>query len=1045
MAYQPKSYKKFVATAATATLVASAVAPMASAAFSDVADRYEDAVNYLTTEGIAQGYPGDKFGTNDSIKRQDAAVMIANALGANKDGDYANAGFTDVPADRQWAVNFLVEQKIVDGKAAGQFGANDFTTREEMSKIIANAYKLVGDDTNAFPFTDVSDTFKQFVDALYENGITEGKDADSFGTGLVTRGEFALFIYRAEGSPVATPATPEVVSVSATNLKQVEVTYNSTELTEEDVEDADFYTFLDANEDEVAIDNISLDGDKVVVTFANPVSNQAKLDLTVDKDAFGGAEDYTATIEFFDVTIPEVDSAAAVGSRTVKVTFSEPINTTGLTASALRSAFELNDGSQFVKNVTFMNNNTVANVEFYTDLEEGTQSISISDDLEDYAGYNVVATTLDFEVVLDTDAPTIVEVKDVTPTKATLVFSEDLVDSLTASDFYHTNTGEVASSATLVNGNEVELTFATGNELPNGTAYIYVAKEAIVDLWGNENDQLLRVAALVVADETAPTVQKVEASAQNQIEVTFSEEVDEDTATLTLLDADGEELDIIDTVAYKIDANGTHKDVLVVTLDENIYGDHKLVVEDVEDLVGNALDSEEKTFFVEDETKPLFSDFSSTLYQDDQATEVLVVDFDEAMAVTGQYSVLDLSKYIVNGTSLADVDTAKITAIDGNTKVQIEVKTSDLNIATGAAQLEIGRVADAAGNTTTSLAGAVDIDAAGSVAAKSVNATAHNKIVVTLDDLVTDFEADDFTLLAGVTNIDAAVIGASINNSGTTSVITFTLNNNTINAAGKYAADGSTITVNTTGVIDTVNAYGEPVSVSAPAVDKISGKVEKNAADKFDVEASFTDADADGLVDELETATFVVNYNEAIKASTLSSLSYEVDGFTVSSVAVDAGDASKVLITATANADDTDYMTEVSHVVNITDVNNNVIAAGNSYEVYGLVAPVVVVNGAPTATAVSITGTETVGSVLTGNYTYADAESDAEGTSTFQWYSSDDAVGTNKVAITGATATTYTLVAGDTGNFITFEVTPVASAGTATGTPSESAPTGAIQ
>jgi hypothetical protein len=57
MAYQPKSYKKFVATAATATLVASAVAPVAFAAkpaseFTDVAPQYKEAVDYLIDNTI---------------------------------------------------------------------------------------------------------------------------------------------------------------------------------------------------------------------------------------------------------------------------------------------------------------------------------------------------------------------------------------------------------------------------------------------------------------------------------------------------------------------------------------------------------------------------------------------------------------------------------------------------------------------------------------------------------------------------------------------------------------------------------------------------------------------------------------------------------------------------------------------------------------------------------------------------------------------------------------------------------------------------------
>ena len=100
---------------------------------------------------------------------------------------------------------------------------------------------------------------------------------------------------------------------------------------------------------------------------------------------------------------------------------------------------------------------------------------------------------------------------------------------------------------------------------------------------------------------------------------------------------------------------------------------------------------------------------------------------------------------------------------------------------------------------------------------------------------------------------------------------------------------------------------------------------------------------------------------------------------------------------------------------------------------------------APIATSVTISGTNTEGQVLTGSYTYTDVDSDAEGTSTFKWYRSDDASGTNKSAISGATSTTYTLQAADLGKYISFEVTPVASAGLTTGTAVESTPVGAVQ
>lgn len=73
-----------------------------------------------------------------------------------------------------------------------------------------------------------------------------------------------------------------------------------------------------------------------------------------------------------------------------------------------------------------------------------------------------------------------------------------------------------------------------------------------------------------------------------------------------------------------------------------------------------------------------------------------------------------------------------------------------------------------------------------------------------------------------------------------------------------------------------------------------------------------------------------------------------------------------------------------------------------------------------------------VGQLLTGNYTYADANNDSQGTSTFRWLR-------NGVAIAGATARTYTLVGADQGNLITFEVTPVSTVAPTTGIPAASA------
>ena len=101
-------------------------------------------------------------------------------------------------------------------------------------------------------------------------------------------------------------------------------------------------------------------------------------------------------------------------------------------------------------------------------------------------------------------------------------------------------------------------------------------------------------------------------------------------------------------------------------------------------------------------------------------------------------------------------------------------------------------------------------------------------------------------------------------------------------------------------------------------------------------------------------------------------------------------------------------------------------------------------NQAPVASNVDFSGSLYVGGWVTGTYAYNDSEGDLEGTSTFQWYQADDALGTNQMAISGATSDLYNLQAGDLGKYVAFEVTPIAQTGTATGAAVMSAYQGAV-
>jgi uncharacterized protein (TIGR02145 family) len=91
------------------------------------------------------------------------------------------------------------------------------------------------------------------------------------------------------------------------------------------------------------------------------------------------------------------------------------------------------------------------------------------------------------------------------------------------------------------------------------------------------------------------------------------------------------------------------------------------------------------------------------------------------------------------------------------------------------------------------------------------------------------------------------------------------------------------------------------------------------------------------------------------------------------------------------------------------------------------------VNTAPSANNMFVSGQFLVGKTLTLNYTYFDGQQDPEGLTTYKWQISGTNDGTNATDIAGATSTTYVPVVANFGNYIRAIVTPRATAGVKNG------------
>lgn len=171
-----------------------------SLAFSDLdtSDWYHEAVDFVLSHGMMSG-TNHGFAPNASLSR----AMLAQILWshAGKPTAAAAANFPDVPAD-EWfssAVDWAVSAGVVSGYSDGRFAPNDSVTREQFAVMLWRyAGSPAGEGTLDFSDTEqISSYAQEALRWAVGEGLISGKSGNRLDPqGTATRAEAAQMLFR---------------------------------------------------------------------------------------------------------------------------------------------------------------------------------------------------------------------------------------------------------------------------------------------------------------------------------------------------------------------------------------------------------------------------------------------------------------------------------------------------------------------------------------------------------------------------------------------------------------------------------------------------------------------------------------------------------------------------------------------------------------------------------------------------------------------------------------------------------------------------------
>ncbi len=684
----------------------------------------------------------------------------------------------------------------------------------------------------------------------------------------------------------------KVESVTVLNLGQIEVKFN-TAVTKDTAEDLTNNYALDAK---VGTDNADLtdavatlqaDEKTVLIDLdtAKAAVNQETRKLTI-KDVMTADDQKLAEVSFdlsfFDTTLPIAQSVVQTGTKTLKVTFSEPVKAGG--------TYKINNGTYSAPAVVTTAgpaDRNIVTLTLGTVLPDGNYTLTV-EGVPDLAGFKNVSTDLSFVYGSDTTAPT-VALKEVESDAKTVVleFSKDM-DSTTLvnnanvvfSHTYKTHHEVTGSAVTKVAANQYKVLFA--DALPPGTSSIFIDYKAGItdankakDLYGNILALPVTLEATVVADTTAPTVVSAEATTAKKIEVVFSKDVDatdaQTASNFILRDSDNKAVSL-STLAY---VSADKKTTITTTADMDA-GNYTLEIKNIKDkaVVPNTLVTVTKTIAVADKVAPKVD---AVIY--DGTDNKLIVKFDKDMSATG---LTTLTNYVLK-VNLAQTDfpTGTVASIKDAKTVEIALGATVADLDGTDDKLDIsGTFTDTLGNAIGGLSVTKDIEAATSVAPEYVadSAKVTEKDTVTFE-VNTELQAIDKSKIKFATE---AVDDATYVNQGNKAFVTIEIHTPLTNTAAAGWAGDDKLVLEANALTSSFGGVNAEIKLAGSAIaDKVAPFIKS-------VETG--DADTNGQIDKL-----TVVFSESVVGGTVQASDFSIsDDYTVNSVLSVTGDTAVI-------------------------------------------------------------------------------------------------------------------------------------------------------